>query len=139
MIVTISKFNDSQKDYKAISGRILIVEDEKYLRILLVRTLEKFGLDVEQAENGAIALEKIKTIQFDVVITDLKMPVMGGEKLIEEMLKIGCLDKTKVLVVTGGLEENIFVHNEVLKDIEIGIINKPFSKKIIYKRLKNVL
>jgi len=55
-------------------GAILIVDDEQSMREFLAICLRRAGHEVSVASNGAIALEELKTKQFDVVITDLKMP-----------------------------------------------------------------
>ena len=98
-----------------------------------------FGLNVEEAENGQMALEKIKETKFNVVITDIKMPIMSGDKLIEEMSNIKILDNTKVIVITGGIEENIFEKYDNLKDIKFETITKPFSKELVFEKLKSIL
>jgi DNA-binding NtrC family response regulator len=60
------------------SGRVLVVDDEEGVRTFLVEALERDGHDLAQAENGAEALRTAREEPFDVVITDLKMPVMDG-------------------------------------------------------------
>jgi CheY-like chemotaxis protein len=58
--------------------RILLAEDNHVNQILAVRLLEKRGNHVQVAANGREALEKLKTADFDLVLMDVQMPVMGG-------------------------------------------------------------
>ena len=65
--------------------QILVVDDEETIVELLKAVLETSGHAVETAGNGREALEKIRTRDYDLVISDLKMPDMGGQKLYEEV------------------------------------------------------
>ena len=61
---------------------ILFVEDQPDVRSVLSTFLEMIGYKVTQVENGAAALDLFKTAPFDLVITDINMPVMDGNQLI---------------------------------------------------------
>jgi CheY-like chemotaxis protein len=58
--------------------KILVVEDITLNQMLMKTILDDFGFDCEIAENGKIAVEKLKRKEFDVVLMDLQMPVMNG-------------------------------------------------------------
>jgi CheY-like chemotaxis protein len=64
---------------------ILVVDDEPDLRFLLRRILTRAGYQVTEAGNGAAALEEVRKIRPDLVMTDMKMPVMGGVELIRHL------------------------------------------------------
>ncbi|MBI3794005.1 MAG: response regulator [Nitrospinae bacterium] len=66
-------------------ARILLVEDSPFYRQLVKKYLETRGYDVSTAENGQDALEKLKHIETDVLISDLQMPVMDGLQLIKHV------------------------------------------------------
>ncbi len=70
--------------------KILIIEDEATIRRVLGKILseESDTYEVEEAENGIIGLEKIKTTDYDLVLCDIKMPRMDGVELLEEVKKI---------------------------------------------------
>lgn len=57
---------------------VLVVDDSITVRKVTARLLSKFGMRVETAENGAVALEKVSTLRPDVVLMDIEMPVMDG-------------------------------------------------------------
>ena len=64
---------------------VLVVEDDPTLRRVIEMVLEARGYEVAQARHGAAALERMAASIPDVVIADLKMPVMGGRDLVERM------------------------------------------------------
>ncbi len=63
------------------TAKVLVVDDEAMVRVLLQRMLEEAGYDVLAAANGADALAIVGMFAVDLVITDLRMPVMTGEEL----------------------------------------------------------
>ena len=67
---------------------ILIVDDEYATCLMLQRRLKREGYDTDIADSGDTALDKLKSDHFDLVITDMKMPGMMGEELIQEVKKI---------------------------------------------------
>jgi CheY-like chemotaxis protein len=62
--------------------RVLVVEDERTIRRSIAGYLEDAGYTVDEAENGAEALERIRAATPDVVVLDLLMPVMGGRAFV---------------------------------------------------------
>jgi DNA-binding NtrC family response regulator len=83
-------------------GRVLLVDDEPELRRLLHRTLNRAGFEVVDAENGRVALETARQERFDVVISDVRMPCMGGMELLERLQ----LEEPglPVVLISGSLE-----------------------------------
>lgn len=69
-------------------ARILIVDDEKSIRDTLNEILEYEGYEIEEAENGEVALSKIKKFNYDVVLCDIKMPKMDGIELLSKASEI---------------------------------------------------
>lgn len=87
--------------------KILVVDDEEIIRDSISYILESEGYEVDKAENGKVAYEKIKEKHFDLVITDIEMPAMKGTELLE---KIKTLDpQTAVIIITafGSLDTAI--------------------------------
>lgn len=108
--------------------RILIVDDEKRMRHILQLILEREGFKAEQAENGKIALAMLQDQQFDMVITDLKMPELDGLSLLEEAKKLDS-DMPVVVITAYGTIENAV---EAMQKGAIDYITKPFEgEKII--------
>ncbi|MCF7973054.1 MAG: sigma-54 dependent transcriptional regulator [Phycisphaerae bacterium] len=117
------------------SGTILIVEDEQDMLLGLQRILSKQGYCVDIADSGAAALEKVRQSDFDIVITDLKMPGMDGIDLLRKV-KAEHAD-TLVIVMTGyGTVENAV---EAMKLGACDFIAKPFDADHIRMVVRRVL
>jgi len=103
--------------------RILIAEDERPFRVLLSEELEGENRLVKAVADGLEALELLKKEDFDLLITDLKMPQMGGIELLKEAKKLR--PELLVIVITGyaSLETAI----SALKEGAYDYIRKPFS------------
>ena len=80
-------------------AKLLIVDDDLSLRQFLTIFLRKEGHDVEVASNGMRALEVLEKDSFEVVLTDIRMPQMGGLELLSEIKKRGV--QTQVIVMTA--------------------------------------
>lgn len=64
---------------------VLIVDDEKIIRDVLARSVTREGYTVDQATDGRDALDKLAISPFDIVITDIKMPIMDGIELLKKV------------------------------------------------------
>jgi two-component system response regulator (stage 0 sporulation protein F) len=115
--------------------KILVVDDEEGARDLFNTILTDEGYDVALASGGEEALGIFKSNPFNLVITDIKMPVMDGLQLLQEIRKMG--SKTDVIMVTAYGEVESY-----LKAMSLGAaeyINKPIRikelKQIVHKVL----
>lgn len=89
---------------KAASLRILIVDDEELIRILMSSFMERLFGEVVSAIDGQDALEKFtQQGPFDMVLTDIRMPKMNGRELIKELRRID--PKLFIAVMSGAPEE----------------------------------
>jgi DNA-binding NtrC family response regulator len=79
--MTVSKANVFTHDLA--HGSVLLVDDEPTLRRICRRQLTAAGFEVVEAANGRIALELTRTRHFDVVVSDVRMPDMGGFELVD--------------------------------------------------------
>lgn len=105
------------------SRSILIVDDEERLLRVLRLGLASGGYKVRTASNGQEALDEILSSPFDVVITDLKMPVMGGLDLVLELERLGI--KVPLIVMTAYADVDTAVKS--FKHGAVDYIRKPFS------------
>lgn len=66
---------------------VLVVDDSRAMRMIVKRTLKKAGIDapVEEAENGAVALDAIRANSYDFVLSDWNMPEMNGIELLQAL------------------------------------------------------
>jgi len=81
--------------------RILVVDDEEVILELLGAILQAEGHEVETARNGRLAIEKIKSDHFDLIISDLKMPDIGGQGLWESVRAIDPDLSRRMIFSTG--------------------------------------
>jgi excisionase family DNA binding protein len=102
-------------------ARILVVDDEQAVRDLLVRTLST-DYDVDAAPDGPTALERMDTTDYDLLITDLKMPGMDGLSVIREARRKS--SDIAVVIVTGYSTEASAV--EAINLGVSGYLTKPF-------------
>lgn len=114
--------------------RVLVVDDEERIRRLIRMYLERDELEVEEAEDGAQALEMALENDYDVILLDIMMPEMDGIEVCEQLR----LEKqTPVIMLTAKGEEA----NRV-QGFEVGAddyIVKPFSPREVVLRVKAVL
>ena len=116
--------------------QILIVEDEPEIRECARLALIKAGYKVTLAGDGKEALDYIRDNgSFDLIVTDLHMPVMGGFELIETLIGIG--SKIPVLVISGFLEEGIIPKLQSLDGSDI--LCKPFTLQELAKKVESIL
>ena len=79
--------------------QVLLIDDERAIRRALREILEFEGCVVEEAENGAQALEKLKTHTYELIFSDIKMPQMDGLELLDQILALGI--ETPVIMISG--------------------------------------
>jgi len=117
--------------------RVLVVEDDDSVRKVAVRTLRKRGYQVTEASNGQEALDIAETlgIDFDLLLTDVVMPVMGGHELAERMLKAH--PALKVLFTSGYTEDGI-VHQGVLNR-DVAFLPKPYDLTVLAEKVRATL
>jgi two-component system, cell cycle sensor histidine kinase and response regulator CckA len=132
-------FHNSEPLAKGVSGgeKILVVDDEVYVRDLGRSILERSGYTVTTAANGKEALEIYAREQSNIalVVLDLMMPQMGGEKCLEELLKIN--PQVRVIVSTGhSLDPKEVGHLGVHAK---GLVNKPYQMKQFMEVVREVL
>ncbi|OPY19310.1 MAG: Transcriptional regulatory protein ZraR [Syntrophus sp. PtaB.Bin075] len=121
--------------------KVLIVDDELNMRVVLQAMLKKKGYQVAQAADGLEALECLEKEQIDVVVTDLKMPKLSGLGLLEHVTST--YPETPVIIITahGTIETAV----DALKKGAFDYITKPFDRdelisvieKAIRTRIKN--
>src|SRR4029078_1749764 len=85
--------------------RILVVDDEQAVRDLLAKTLTMADYDVDTSPDGPGALERLRVADYDLLITDLKMPGMDGLSVIREARRIR--PEIAVVIITGYSTEAI--------------------------------
>ncbi len=115
--------------------RILIIDDEQFIRDLLRDVLTRKGYRVDTAEDGLRGLEKAKTVSYSVIFTDIRMPGLNGLDVYKR-LKDLC-PESRVIVMTGhGLQE---ILDEALQLGAFADLKKPFEINHIYSLVERAL
>ena len=119
--------------------RILFVDDEQFVLDGFKRLLRDYRdrWQMEFALSGSEALEVVEKYNFDVVITDIRMPGMDGLELLE---KLQLHEKTRnipVVILTGGQERNL--KRKALELGAVDLLTKPLDKEDLVARINNVL
>ncbi len=119
-----------------MENRILVVDDEKETRELLSRALTRLSrFRVELAEDGEEALRRIEQENFDLVLTDLKIPKKNGLQLVAEIAK----SKPEVLTVLMTDHETMDSALEAMKQGASDCLTKPLNVEEMIVRLQRVL
>ena len=114
-----------------MTARVLIVEDEEKIRNLLRMFLEREDLEVEEAENGLQALEKLKEKSFQLVILDIMMPEMDGWTTCRKIRQDN--DLPIIILTARGEEVDRVLGFELGAD---DYVVKPFSPQELVLRVK---
>ncbi len=109
------------------SKKILIVDDEPEMRIAITEALKREGYQTDSAENAPEALHRLEGEEFDLVISDVKMPKMSGQELLREIKEQS--PNTLVIMMTAyGTIDNAV---ESMKQGAFDYLLKPFSIEIL--------
>ncbi|MBN1531979.1 MAG: response regulator [Spirochaetes bacterium] len=111
-----------------MNKKLLIVEDSSSLRRILDEILTSKGYDVTSAENGRIAFEILQKEEFPVVITDLEMPVMLGDELIDKMMTLTA--QPVVIVLTSHDDSNRII--DIMRKGVFDYMIKPVKKADLF-------
>ena len=120
--------------------RILLVEDNQFNAVVAQEELEDAieGVNVELAENGLIAVEKLKSSDFDVILMDVQMPIMNGFEATIAIRNLGNEKaKTPIIAMTANVlkEEVDLCYQAGMNDF----IGKPFDTDELLQKINQVI
>ena len=118
--------------------KILVVDDEEQIRLMLSQMLSHEGYEVHTAENGEDGMREIGRHAFDLVITDMIMPVKDGLKFIMELVRD--YPDLKILAISGGgaiKAERYLTMAGYLGDI--ATLEKPFNRETILELIDQLI
>lgn len=124
---------------ESLSGHILVVDDSAVNRLVAQKILKRWKLDVDVAEDGVEALEKIERNDYDLVLMDIHMPVMDG---LEAVKAIRSRTESKyrrlpIIALTGSIVAN---EDATIKDAGMNdYVLKPFDPPFLYSKIKALL
>lgn len=116
-------------------ARILIAEDEESLRRFIARALVIDGHQVVEAGDGAEALDYLEAGEFDLLLSDIRMPVMDGIALARATADV--TPAMPILLMTGFADQR--ERAEPLMRIVVDVVDKPFSLPQIRQAVASAL
>ena len=113
--------------------RVLLVDDDRIARVMLMMLLKNHGLDADEAESATEALEKLKQRSFDVVITDYRMPETNGVELARLIRRDASADAPRPILVaiTAGAED--------AQELGAGVFDAVLPKPVSVKQIVTIL
>lgn len=118
--------------------KILVIEDEKTLRLLIVQILTEDGFEVEEATDGEEGIRKVKESKPDLILLDLLLPGINGFKVLEEIKKDRFLKLIPVIIFS-----NLGQTEEIERGLKLGavdyLIKANFTLDEVVNRVKKVL
>jgi len=118
-----------------MSGKILIVDDEKLMRISLESQLKKEGYNVKSMDNALDGLKMVKSEEYDIVVTDLRLSGMSGMDFLKEIKKHNQEIIVVIMTAYGTLESAV----SAIKEGAYDYISKPFSTDELIIKLQRAL
>ena len=116
--------------------KILIVEDEKDIRNLLIFNLQKHHYEVDSINDGEKALPLIRKNKYDLILLDIMLPGVNGFDLTRIIKNDNSICQIPIIMLTAKGEDE-----DIVKGLTIGAddyITKPFSIKVLIARIENV-
>jgi two-component system chemotaxis response regulator CheY len=117
--------------------RILVVDDFSTMRKIVKNVLKQLGYNnIEEAENGVEALQKLRSKKFDFVVSDWNMPNMDGLEMLKAIRADAELKHLPVLMVTAEAEKD-----KVIAAIKAGVNNyivKPFTAETLKQKMEQI-
>jgi len=117
--------------------KILVVDDFSTMRRIVKNVLKQLGFEnLEEAEDGAQALAKLKTGGYGFVVSDWNMPNMDGLEMLKEVRKDPALKDLPMLMVTAEAEKD-----KVVTAIQAGVNNyvvKPFTAEVFKEKMDRI-
>lgn len=118
--------------------RFLVVDDFSTMRRIVRNLLKETGFsEADEAEDGVVALQKLRALPFDFVVSDINMPNMNGFQLLAEIKRDEKLKHIPVLMVTAEARKEDIVL--AAQQGAAGYIVKPFTKAVLEEKLLHIL
>ncbi len=120
-----------------VTPKILLVDDDRNFRYLLIEHLKEMNATLIEADNGEEALTMIATVRPDLIITDIKMPVMDGLELLKALKNMPYLKDIPVIAVSG--EFGMEIRDTVFKLGANDFITRKFDKNDLLPRVRRFI
>jgi chemotaxis protein histidine kinase CheA len=116
-----------------LAGRALVVDDSRAIREAMTSMLGREGWIVDVAEDGARALQMTRQLRYDLIVTDLEMPEVGGFDLIAQLRKDERFKNVPIVVITSRANPE---HRRRAKDLGVhALVAKPITRRKLLEAL----
>lgn len=117
--------------------KILVVDDMSTMRRIIKNLLNQLGYkNIDEAEDGLVGLQKLRSGKYDFVVTDWNMPNMTGLEMVQEIRKDPNLKHLPILMVTAEAKKE-----NVILAIKAGVNNyivKPFPAEVLKEKMEKI-
>ncbi|MCP9291919.1 MULTISPECIES: response regulator [Gracilimonas] len=118
---------------------VLIVDDCQVMRMVIRRTVELCGFEINEimeAENGKEALDLIRENEFDLIVADLNMPVMSGAEMLAHIKLDAATCRIPILTVSA---ESNDIKVEIVRELGTEFLHKPFAPEALRNKMLKLL
>lgn len=133
---TTSKIQKKTKPVDSNLPLVLVVEDNPDMREFISYTLRR-EFQVVTAENGLDGLNKLEIVVPDLILTDIMMPKMSGDQMIEELRKNNAFKDIPIILLTAKIDDELKL--KLLGEGCQDFLSKPFSQKELLLRVRNLI
>ena len=118
-----------------MNKKILIADDEPEIREVIKEILEVFNLDIDMAQDGQEAIDKIKTTKYDLIISDQKMPKKSGLDVLKWMRSENI--QSPFLIQTGHGRQQLYAEASIYN--VFAVLDKPWDQDLLIKTINKAL
>jgi chemosensory pili system protein ChpA (sensor histidine kinase/response regulator) len=124
---------DSGSAPLVLAGRALVVDDSRAIREAMTSMLGREGWIVDVAEDGTHALEMTRQSRYDLVVTDLEMPELGGFELIARLRRDARFETTPIVIITSRVSPE---HRRRARELGVrALVAKPITRRKLLEAL----
>ena len=117
--------------------RVLAVDDEEIMGYLIQRVVKSWGFKVDWVTNCEAALKKIDEVQYDVILSDFKLPRMSGENFYHEIAKKNQPLINRLVFITGDTVNTRTL--KFFKSINVPYLTKPFEIQKLKETISEIV
>jgi DNA-binding response OmpR family regulator len=115
-------------------ARVLLIEDEAALRLVVGINLALAGIDLLEAENGAAGLELARTAKPDAIVLDIRLPDLDGWQVADELRNDPATSNIPLIFLTAHADTA--TRERGLRVGAVDFITKPFEMNVLVERIK---
>lgn len=127
--------HDNNETVSLKNLKLLLCEDNKINQMVAIKTMKKWDLEIDTADNGLIAVEKVKNNNYDLILMDLQMPEMDGYVTTAEIRNMPDKTKAEIPILALTASAMIDVQDSIKEAGMNDFITKPFNQDDLYQKI----